>query len=48
MNGKDKQAIFDAFADKSVAADEAVIVDEKGFGDLISEEIERILKEKKR
>lgn len=37
-----KQAIFDAFADQSVAAKESLELDEKKFGDIIKEEIERI------
>ena len=37
-----KQAIFDAFADKSVAAKESLELDDKKFGDIIKEEIERI------
>ena len=37
-----KQAIFDAYADKSVAADESMELDEKTFGNIINEEIERI------
>lgn len=43
-----KQAVFNAFADKSVAAaaQKEIEVDEKGFGDIIKEEIERI-KEKR-
>lgn len=45
-----KQEIFDAFADKSVAAEQsesrAVEVDEKKFGQLIQEEINRINAEK--
>lgn len=45
-----KQAIFDAFADKSVAAEQNesrdVEVDEKKFGQLIQEEINRINAEK--
>ena len=39
---EDKQAIFDAFADKSVAAQEEIKVDGRKFGDIINEEIERI------
>ena len=39
---KQKQEIFNAFADKSVAAEKSVEIDEKTFGDIISEEIERI------
>lgn len=45
-----KQEIFDAFADKSVAAEQnesrIVEVDEKKFGQLIQEEIDRINSEK--
>lgn len=37
-----KQAIFDAFANKSVAANESMVLDEKTFGDIIKEEIDRI------
>lgn len=37
-----KQAEFDAFADKSVAAKESVELDDKSFGDIIKEEIDRI------
>ena len=37
-----KQAIFDAFADKSVAAMESKEMDEHTFGNIISEEIDRI------
>jgi SNF2 family DNA or RNA helicase len=37
-----KQAIFDAYADRSVAADESLELDEKSFGNIIDEEIERI------
>ncbi len=39
---EEKQAIFDAFADKSVAANQIIEVDDKSFGNIISEEIERI------
>lgn len=43
---KEKQSIFDAFADKSsaaaIAAREAIAVDDKGVGKIIEEEIERI------
>jgi SNF2 family DNA or RNA helicase len=39
---ENKQAIFDAFADKSVAASQSVDVDDKTFGDIIKEEIDRI------
>ncbi len=38
----DKQAIFDAFADKSEAARQSLELDEKSFGSLIREEIDRI------
>ncbi len=37
-----KQAIFDAFADKSVAAEESKEVDERTFGNIIKDEIDRI------
>lgn len=37
-----KQHIFDEFADKSVAAQESLDLDEKTFGNIIEEEIERI------
>lgn len=37
-----KQAIFDAFADKSVSAQQSLEIDDKSFGDIISGEIERI------
>lgn len=37
-----KQAIFDAFADKSVAANESMELDDKSFGNIIKEEIDRI------
>lgn len=37
-----KQAAFDAFADKSDAAKESLELDEKTFGNIIKEEIERI------
>lgn len=37
-----KQAIFDAFADKSVAAMESQEMDERTFGNIIKEEIDRI------
>ena len=42
---KDKQAQFDAFADKSVAA-EQVQIDDTTLGDIIKEEIERINKKR--
>lgn len=37
-----KQAIFDAFADKSGAASESLELDERTFGNIIKEEIDRI------
>ncbi len=37
-----KQAVFDAFADQSVAAMESQELDERTFGDIIKEEIDRI------
>ena len=37
-----KQAIFDAFADKSVAASESMELDKHTFGNIIKEEIDRI------
>ena len=37
-----KQELFDAFADKSVAAQQSLDLDEKTFGALIQEEIDRI------
>jgi len=37
-----KQAIFDAFADESVAANENLSLDDKTLGDIIKEEIDRI------
>lgn len=39
---KEKQQIFDAFADKSVAAEESREIDEKTFGNIIQQEIDRI------
>ncbi len=39
---ENKQTIFDAFADKSVAADKSVEMDAKTFGDIINDEIDRI------
>lgn len=39
---ENKQAIFDAFADKSVAAGESLELDNTTFGNIIQEEIERI------
>jgi len=38
----EKQAVFDAFADVSVAARESLELDEKTFGNIIQEEIDRI------
>ena len=43
---KQKQEIFDAFADKSVAASASLEIDNKTVGDLIQEEIERIGRER--
>ena len=37
-----KQTIFDAFADESVAAAESMELDDKTFGNIIEEEIQRI------
>lgn len=37
-----KQAEFDAFADKSESAKESLALDEKTFGNIIKEEIDRI------
>lgn len=42
----EKQAIFNAFADKSVAADN-VEVDVKSLGNIIKEEIDRINRTRK-
>ena len=39
---KQKQEIFDAFADKSVSAQQSIEIDDKSFGDIIAEEIARI------
>ncbi len=39
---EEKQAIFDAFADKSEAAKQSLELDDKTFGDIIKSEIERI------
>lgn len=39
---ENKQAIFDAFADKSVAGNESLELDDKTFGNIIQEEIDRI------
>lgn len=44
---ENKQAIFDAFADESVAATESKAIDEKTFGNIIEEEIERINEKRK-
>ncbi len=43
---QDKQREFDAFADKSVAAEQSIEINDTKFGDIINEEIERIKKEK--
>lgn len=43
---EEKQKIFDAFADKSVAAQRSVEVDDKTFGQIIKEEIDRINKKR--
>lgn len=43
---KEKQKIFDAFADKSAAAEANMEIDEKTFGNIIKEEIDRINAEK--
>lgn len=37
-----KQAIFNAFADKSVSAQQSLEIDDKSFGDIITQEINRI------
>ena len=39
---ENKQAIFDAFADKSEAATQSMELDDKTFGNIIKEEIDRI------
>ena len=39
---RQKQELFDAFADKSVAAQQSLDLDEKTFGALIQDEIDRI------
>ena len=39
---EEKQALFDAFADKSEAAQNSLDLDEKTFGNIIQEEIDRI------
>ena len=38
----EKQAVFDAFADKSTVAKETLELDEKSFGDIMESEIKRI------
>ncbi len=43
---KEKQKIFDAFADESIAARGTVELDNKAIGDMIKEEIERINKKR--
>ncbi len=43
---EEKQRIFDEFADKSVAAEQTIEIDDKTFGTIIKEEIERISKKK--
>lgn len=37
-----KQAVFDAFADKSVSAEQSLEIDENSFGDIMEKEIARI------
>ena len=37
-----KQAVFDAFADDSAVAEETFELDEKGFGEIVREEAEKI------
>lgn len=39
---REKQAVFDAFADKSIVADETTELDETSFGDIMQSERERI------
>lgn len=39
---REKQAVFDAFADKSTVADETMELDETSFGDIMQSERERI------
>ena len=39
---KEKQAVFDAFADKSTSAEETMELDETSFGEIMREEAERI------
>lgn len=43
---EEKQKVFDEFADKSVAADETLEIDDTTFGNIIEEEIERIKEER--
>ena len=43
---EEKQKIFEAFADKSVAAQQSLEIDDKTFGNIIKEEIERINKKR--
>ena len=43
---EEKQQIFDAFADKSIAGQKSLEVDETTFGDIIKEEIDRINKKR--
>ena len=43
---EEKQMIFDTFADKSVAAQKIIEIDDKTFGDIIKEEIDRINKKR--
>lgn len=43
---KEKQEIFDAFADKSVAAQHEIEIDDKTFGKIIDEEIKRIIQKR--
>lgn len=43
---QEKQELFDAFADKSVSGQESIEVDNKTFGDIIKEEIDRINKKR--
>lgn len=42
-----KNICFDAFADKSVAAEKSVELDDKTFGNMIKEKIDRINAEEK-
>ena len=42
-----KNIYFDAFADKSVAAEKSVEIDDKTYGNIIKEEIDRINAEEK-